>query len=92
VGCSLRGFGGPTNRQNNKKTNQKRILASKKTKMRKNISLTRENNFFKISHDEYSYDTPYLQHCIVKKMFLKIFFSKRNIQCSPSNNPIVTGM
>ena len=30
VGCRLRGFGGPTNRQNNKKTNQKRILASKK--------------------------------------------------------------
>ena len=73
VGCSLRGFGGPTNRQNNKKTNQKRILASKKT--RENISLTRENDFFKISHDKYSYNTPYLQHCTEKKMFLKIFFS-----------------
>ena len=29
VGCNLRGFGGPTIRQNNKKTRQKRILASK---------------------------------------------------------------
>ena len=29
VGCNLRGFGGPTNRQSNKKTRQKRILASK---------------------------------------------------------------
>ena len=29
VGCNLWGFGGPTNRQNNNKTRQKRILASK---------------------------------------------------------------
>ncbi len=29
VGCSLWGFGGPTNIQNNKKTHRKRILASK---------------------------------------------------------------
>jgi len=29
VGCILRGFGGPINRQNNKNTNQKPILASK---------------------------------------------------------------
>jgi hypothetical protein len=29
VGCILRGFGGPINRQNNKNTHQKPILASK---------------------------------------------------------------
>ena len=32
--------------------------------------------FFKISHDEYSYNTPYLQHCTWKKMFLK----KKNLR------------
>jgi hypothetical protein len=43
VGCSLRGFGGPTNRQNNKKTNQKCILASKKNKnAKKHISDARK--------------------------------------------------
>jgi hypothetical protein len=41
VGCSLWGFGGPTIRQNNKKTNQKRILASKKN-VRKYISVARK--------------------------------------------------
>ena len=73
VGCNLRGFGGPTNRQNNKKTNQKRILASKKNMWENILSLTQEMIFFKISHDENSYDTAYLQHCTVKKMFLNFF-------------------
>jgi hypothetical protein len=41
VGCSLQGFGGLTNRQNNKKTNQKRILAIKK-KRDKHISDARK--------------------------------------------------
>ena len=40
--------------------------------------------FFKISHDEYSYDTPYLQHCIVKKMFLKIFFLREFSNAAPT--------
>ncbi len=52
VGRSLRGFWGPTNRQNNKKTNQKRILASKKK--HEKTYLWRKIFFFKISHDEYS--------------------------------------
>ena len=82
VGCHLRGFGGPTNRQNNKKTNQKRILASKK-KTRENISLTQENDFFKISHDEYSYNTPYLQHCMYCEENVFEFFFLENSPVQP---------
>ena len=39
--------------------------------------------FFEICLDEISYDTPYLQVCLEKKKCLKIFFSWRNLQCSP---------
>ena len=39
--------------------------------------------FFKFFFDEYSYNTPYLQHCTDKKNSLKIFFSYEILQCSP---------
>ncbi len=45
-----------------------------------------ENDFFKISHDEYSYNTPYLQHCTVKKMTLKIFFLKEFSSAAPTHS------
>ena len=63
--------------------NQERILASKK-KPRENLSLTQENIFQNLSYDEYSYDTPYLQYCTVKKMFLKIFFPREFSSAAPS--------
>ena len=43
VGCSLQGFGGPINRQNNKKIHKKCILASKtRKKTQKNMFPTRQ--------------------------------------------------
>ncbi len=38
VGCSLWGFGGPTNRQNKKKTHQNCMLASKTRKKHEKTS------------------------------------------------------
>ncbi len=70
VGCSLRGFGGPANRQNKKKTHQNCMLASKTRKKREKTSFGHDNYFFKISLDEYSYNTPYLQDCSEKEMCL----------------------
>jgi hypothetical protein len=39
--------------------------------------------FFKIPLDEYSYDTPYLQDCSEKKMFLKTFFLREFSTATP---------
>ncbi len=76
VGCSLWGFGGPTNRQNKKKTHQNCMLASKTRKKHEITSFGHDKIFFfKISLDEYSYDTPYLQDSSEKKMCLKILFA-----------------
>jgi hypothetical protein len=44
----------------------------------------RENDFSKISYDEYSYDTPYLQHCTVKIMLLDIFFLREFSSAAPN--------
>ncbi len=40
--------------------------------------------FFKLCLDEYLYDTPYLQHCTGKKMFLVIFFLREFFSAAPS--------
>ena len=39
--------------------------------------------FIKSFLDEYSYNTPYLQHCTDKKNSLKTFFTYEILQCSP---------
>jgi hypothetical protein len=74
VGCSLRGFGGPTNRQNKKKTHQNCILAGKTRKKCEKTSFGHDKTyFFNISLNEYSYDVSYLQDCSEKKMCFKIY-------------------
>ena len=85
VGCSLRGFGGPTNRQNNMKTHQNCMLASKTRKKHKKTSFGHDKIFFfKISLDEYSYNRPYLQDRSEKKMFLIFFLLREFSSANPS--------
>ncbi len=74
--CSLQGFGGPINRQNNKKIHQKYILASK-TRKRCNDICFRQDNFFPKSFLMSFYMTHHIYKIAVRrKCFWKHFFLK----------------
>ena len=70
------------------------MLASKTRKKREKTSFGHDKIFFfKISHDEYSYNTPYLQHCIWKKMFLRKKILREFSSAAPSiENAVVIAL
>ncbi len=79
VGCSLRGFGGPTNRQNKKKTHQNWMLASKRRKKREKTSFGHDNFFLSkslltnIHTTHHIYKVAVRRKCVWKYYFLREF-------------------